>query len=75
MSGRPLTIYKWGKGEPGGRHYAAFMYRRSSNGKRGVFGSFHDKFTIKQHAYICEISTGELIFLSLLLFLMLFRLT
>ncbi|CAH3160167.1 unnamed protein product [Pocillopora meandrina] len=30
VSGRPLTIYKWGKGEPGGRHYAAFMYRRLS---------------------------------------------
>ena len=75
VSGRPLTICKWGKGEPGGRHYAAFIYKRSSNGKRGVFGSFHNKLTIKQHAYICEISTGELIFLSLLLFLMLFRLT
>ena len=62
VSERPLTICKWGKGEPGDRHDAAFMYKRSSNGKRGVFGSFHDKLTIKQHAYICEISTGELIF-------------
>ena len=75
VTGRPLTICKWGKGEPGGRHCAAFMYKRSSNGKRGVFGSFQNKLTGKQHAYICEISTGELIFLSLLLFLMLFRLT
>ena len=38
------------------------MYKRSSNGKRGVFGSFHDKLKGKQHAYICEISKGELIF-------------
>ena len=75
VSERPLTICKWGKGEPGGEHHAAFMYKRSSNGKRGVFGSFHDQFEGKQHAYICEISKGELIFLSLLLFLMLFRLT
>ena len=75
VSGRPLTICKWGKGEPGDTHVAAFMYKRSSNGKRGVFGGFHNELTIKHHAYICEISTGELIFLSLLLFLMLFRLT
>ena len=75
MSGRPLTISKWGIGEPGGEYRAAFMYKRSSNGKRGVFGSVHEKRTGKQHAYICEISKGELIFLSLLLFLMLFRLT
>ena len=75
VSGRPLTISKWGIGEPGGEHCAAFMYQRSSNGKRGVFGSVHDKLKGKQHAYICEISKGELIFLSLLLFLMLFRLT
>ena len=75
VSGRPLTICKWGKEEPGDRHDAAFMYKRSSNGKRGVFGSFHNELTIKHYAYICEISTGELIFLSLLLFLMLFRLT
>ena len=77
VTGRPLTIRKWRKGEPGGRHYAAFMYKRSNNGKRGVFGSFRDKLKGKQHAYICEISKGELIFLSLLLllFLILFRLT
>ena len=62
VSGRPLTIYKWGIGEPGGEHRAAFMYKRSSNGKRGVFGSFYDKLEGKQHAYICEISKGELIF-------------
>ena len=75
VSGRPLTICKWGKGEPGGEHRAAFMYKRSSNGKRGVFGSVHDERTGEEHAYICEISKGELIFLPLLLFLMLFRLT
>ena len=62
VSERPLTIYKWGKGEPGGEHHAAFMYKRSSNGKRGVFGSVQDKSTEKKHAYICEISKGELIF-------------
>ena len=68
VSERPLTIYKWGKGEPGGEHHAAFMYKRSSNGKRGVFGSVHDKWKGNKYAYICEISKGELIFLSLLLF-------
>ena len=75
VSGRQLTICKWGIGEPGGEHRAAFMYKRSSNGKRGVFGSVHNKRTGEKHAYICEISKGELIFLSLLLFLMLFLLT
>ena len=62
VSERPLTIYKWEKGEPRGEHRVAFMYKRSSNGKRGVFGSVQDKSTQKKHAYICEISKGELIF-------------
>ena len=62
VSGRPLTICKWGKGEPGGEHRAAFMYKRSSNGERGVFGGVYANSTGKQHAYICEISKGELIF-------------
>ena len=62
VSGRPLTICKWEIGEPGGEHRAAFMYKRSSNGKRGVFGSVQNKSTEKKHAYICEISKGELIF-------------
>ena len=62
VSGRLLTIYKWGNGEPGGEHREAFMYKRSSNGKRGVFGIVHDKGTEEEHAYICEISKGELIF-------------
>ena len=39
VSERPLTIYKWGKGEPSGEHEKAIMYKRSSNGKPGVFGS------------------------------------
>ena len=68
VSERPLTICKWGKGEPGGEHRVAFMYKRSSNDKRGVFGSVHDKWKGNKYAYICEISKGELIFLSLLLF-------
>ena len=31
MSERPLTIRKWGRGEPIGEHDAAFMYKLSSN--------------------------------------------
>ena len=40
VNGRPLTIYKWGQGEPRGVHNAAFIYKvRSSNGERGVFNN------------------------------------
>ena len=52
---------KWGQGEPSAEHEAAFMYKLSSNGERGVFGSGVSNVTIweKWHAYICEISMGK----------------
>ena len=75
VNGGPLTIRKWGTGEPSSEHDAAFMYKLNNNGERGVFGSVNRTRWGNQQAYICEISKGELIFLSLLLFLMLFRLT
>ena len=68
VSGRPLTICKWRKGEPGGEHRAAFMYKRSSNGNRGVFGIVHNKMTGEKHAYICEISKGEFILAVVVVF-------
>ena len=61
VSGRPLTISKWGQGEPSGEHDAAFMYKRFRNGEQGVFGSDNGTSGKKQHAYICEISESELI--------------
>ena len=60
VNGRPLTIYKWGQGEPRGVHNAAFIYKvRSSNGERGVFGSVSSKNWKIRHAFICEISKGK----------------
>ena len=61
VSGRPLTISKWGQGEPSGEHDAAFMYKRFRNGEQGVFGSDNGTSGKKQHAYICEILESELI--------------
>ena len=61
MSGRPLTIRKWGIREPSSEHDAAFMYKLNNNGERGVFGGV-TRTRVNQHAYICEISKGELIF-------------
>ena len=61
VSGRPLTISKWGQGEPSGEHDAAFMYKRFRNGERGVFGTYNNESWKKEHAYICEIPKGELI--------------
>ena len=61
MSGSPLTINKWGEGEPSGGHDAAFMYKRSSYDELGVFGSDNGESWRKKHAYICEIPKGELI--------------
>ena len=46
VSGRPLTICKWGKGEPSGENDAAFIYKRSSHGEQGVLAvvvEFGDK--------------------------------
>ena len=56
VNGGPLTIRKWGIGEPSSEHNAAFMY------KLGVFGSVNRTSWGNQQAYICEISKGELIF-------------
>ena len=39
VSGRPLTICKWGKGEPSGEYGVTFMYKLNSYGERGVFGN------------------------------------
>ena len=61
VSGRPLTISKWGQGEPSGEQDAAFMYKRFRNGERGVFGTYNNESWKKEHAYICEIPKGELI--------------
>ena len=57
VSGRPLTIFKWGQGEPSGEHNAALMYKRSSNDKQSVFVS--DNIRISGEAYICEYSNGK----------------
>ena len=62
VNGGPLTIRKWGIGEPSSEHDAAFMYKLNNNGERGVFGSVNGKISVNQFAYICEISKGELIF-------------
>ena len=74
MSGRPLTICKWGQGEPSAEHDAAFMYKLSSNGERGVLGSGVSNVTIweKWHAYICEISSFFCCCMYLLFLLILF---
>ena len=78
VNGRPLTICKWGEGEPSGEHNAAVMYRRSRNGERGVFGSVIGITQKKRPAYICDISRGKLFvlfcFRLLLLLLLLFLL-
>ena len=57
VSGRPLTIFKWGQREPNGEHNAALMYKRSSNDKQSVFVS--DNIRISGEAYICEYSDGK----------------
>ena len=62
VSERPLTIRKWGKGEPSGEHDAAFMYKWFSNGTRAVFGSVNSTSAPWQ-AYVCEISKGKLLLL------------
>ena len=67
MNGRPLTICIWEQGEPRGKHDAAVMYKRSSNGVQGVFGGV-GIITEYDHAYICEISEGKLLFLLLFCF-------
>ena len=64
MNGRPLTIRKWGIGEPSGEHNAAFIYELDSNGGRGVFfGSGNRTRWGNLYGYICEISKGEFFFL------------
>ena len=60
VNGKPLTVSKWGQGEPSGEHDVGFMYKRFSNDKWGLFGSVKREIWINQHAYICEISNGEL---------------
>ena len=67
VSERPLTIRKWGKGEPSGEHDAAFMYKLSSNGIRALFGSVNSTSASWQ-AYVCEISKGKLLLLLLFFF-------
>ena len=68
VSGRPLTICKWGKGEPSGEHNATFMNKLNRNGEQGVFGSIN---RLRQgYAYICEIANGK--FLVFFLFFRLF---
>ena len=62
VSGKPLTISKWGQGEPSGEHDVAFMYKRSSNGERGVFSNVNRTRWGNLTAYICEISKGNFFF-------------
>ena len=59
VSGKPLTISKWGQGEPSGEHDVAFMYKWSSNGERGVFSNVNRTRWGNLTAYICEISKGQ----------------
>ena len=59
MSGKPLTISKWGQGEPSGEHDAAFMSKPFSNGERGVFSSVNRTRWGNLTAYICEISEAK----------------
>ena len=69
MNGRPLTIRKWGIGEPSGEHNAAFIYELDSNGGRGVFfGSGNRTRWGNLYGYICEISKGEFFFFFLFSF-------
>ena len=65
VNGRPLTIFKWGKGEPSGEHVEAAIYKRSSDGERGVFGSTAGG---NLQAYICEISKGKFFWFVLFYF-------
>ena len=65
VSGKPLTISKWGQGEPSGEHDAAFMSKPFSNGERGVFSSVNRTRWGNLTAYICEISKGKFFFLTL----------
>ena len=60
VSGRPLNASKLIRGEPSSEHDVCFMYKRFSNDEQGVFGSVNREIWTNQHAYICEISNGEL---------------
>ena len=60
LSGRPLTIFKWGKGKPSGEHEGTLIYKQFNNGERGVFGS--DNSAILRAAYM--ISKGKFLFVS-----------
>ena len=62
MSGKPLTISKWGQGEPSGEHDAPFMSKAFSNGERGVFSNVNRTRWGNLTAYICEISKGNFFF-------------
>ena len=69
MNGRPLTIRKWGIGEPSGEHNAAFIYELDSSGGRGVFfGNGNRTRWGNLYGYICEISKGEFFFFLLFSF-------
>ena len=63
VNGRPLTIRKWGQGEPSGEHNAALIYELDSNGGWSVFfGSVNRTRWGNLYAYICEISKGKFFF-------------
>ena len=61
MSGRPLTICKWGKGEPRGEYEGTFIYKQFNNGERGVFRS--DNRAILRAAHM--ISKGKFLLFCL----------
>ena len=69
VSGRPLIICKWGQGEPSGKYDAAFIYKRSSNGERGVFGSADSRIKENWLAFVCEISKSKFFVLFLFVYI------
>lgn len=56
VSGTPLTISKWGDGQPSGDGKLTHIYKQSSNGERVVIGDCSEDFG---SGYICEISRGR----------------
>ena len=54
VNGRPLTICKWGEGQPSGHSNMAHISKQSSNGTWGIFDG-----NIGLSCYICEIPKGK----------------
>ena len=71
VSGIPLTICKWGNGEPNGDGDVGQILKEFPNGKQGLF---NDLAGDAPKAFICEISKGktELVYLSVIMCAMIF---